>query len=165
MRVANTMGLLVIGVCFSASPVNSKYLNYKQFSKQSDTLSAVSPQCDYTSGTYKNTNGDIATVASELQGAVNETRVNIHLKQQAYRKSLTFTYFTPNGYGIRTTGGRGARSIYYVSIGEWRVAIFGEGSPLWYSEPRTSVPDSAWFQVLCTPDIEAAKRLSLPAEF
>lgn len=121
---------------------------------------AASPNCPGTGGTYKNDRGDIATVTAASFGASNESQVNLYFKQQNYRKVLTFSYFTPNGYGIRSTNS--GRSIYYTKLGTWSVAMFGEGSPLWYAEPRVGVPDSLWFQVSCQVNLEAAKRLTIP---
>jgi hypothetical protein len=160
--------LLFVGFYFSTVSAHSEVGNFGSPSGSANvhrSASLLPPKCEDTGGTYKNVNGDIATVSIEEQGAANESRVNIFLKQQGHRQSLTFTYFTPNGYGIRTTSDKGERSVYYVNVGGWLVAVFGEGSPLWYSEPRVSVPDSAWFQVLCRVDIKAAKPLSLPTVF
>lgn len=123
-----------------------------------------SPACQTVGGTYKNANDDLATVVAvtaEAGGASNESRVTLYFRDQGYQPVLSFTYFTPNGYGISTTSDD-QRSIYYADLGAWRVGMFGEGRSLWYGEPQIRVSDSLWFQVSCDLDLDAAKQRSLP---
>ena len=119
-----------------------------------------SPACNTTAGTYKNKNGDIAAVSLPAQGAVGENQVDIYLQSQDYRRTLTFSYFVPNGAGTRST--ETSRSVYFIEHEGWLVAVFGESSPLWYSQPRVSKPDALWFQVDCEVNLGVAKQRSLP---
>ncbi|NEQ46298.1 MAG: hypothetical protein F6K00_23245 [Leptolyngbya sp. SIOISBB] len=132
-----------------------------------------SPVCESTlSGTYKNSIGDIATVESVEGKSIPQDKVSIFLEQEDFQESLSFTYTTPIGYGIRETisddirnespAGNQERSIYYSNLGSWKTAVFGEGNPFWYSDRRVNLQDSIWFRVLCTIDVEAAKNLSVP---
>lgn len=118
------------------------------------------PACESTAGTFKNSNGDLATVSLPAQGAASENQVDIYLQSQDYRRTLTFSYFVPNGAGTRST--ETSRSVYFIEYEGWLVAVFGESSPLWYSQPRISAPDSLWFQVDCEVNLGVAKQRSLP---
>ena len=135
---------------------------------------AINPKCEGANGVYKNRNGDIATVTWEPKSMFGQ-RVRFYLKQHNYQRSLTFVYFNAQGHGTATSDSRTGlpRSIYYVELDGWKVAVFGELAPFWYNMAgryRASVPTSLWFQVSClgsvfndsVADREAAKTLSVP---
>jgi hypothetical protein len=124
------------------------------------------PHCDSQRGTYKSIRGDLATIeyAGGTDGrALNVDRVRIYLKQLGFQNALSFYYFIPNGYGVLRVDGGDERSIYIQNVGDWRVAVFGEGSSLWYSERRIQAPDSLWVQVSCSTDIKGAMLKAVPS--